>query len=145
MPKIVAATFALLFPFPAIALVTSAQQSSQRTSPPTAAVFPLIGVWRGHSECVVTSSPCHDEINVYRISAIAGNSNEVHVVGAKIVDGKEVIMGTGDWQYDAAKHALESQTPAGSFHFNVDGGSMEGVLMLPDHSAYRRIHLKKDN
>ena len=24
----------------------------------------IAGVWRGHSECAVKNSPCHDEVNV---------------------------------------------------------------------------------
>ena len=41
----------------------SAQSPSQQSS----AVTP-VGVWRGTSVCLVRSSPCHDEIVVYRIT-----------------------------------------------------------------------------
>jgi hypothetical protein len=137
--------------FLAIALVLSAGATAPASSPPARQVssgnpvFPLIGVWRGHSECAVANSPCHDETNVYRVSEVAGSSDQVHIVGAKIVDGKEITMGSSDWRYDAAQHDLQTELPAGIFRLHVDGGSMEGVLMLPDHTVYRRIHLRKDN
>jgi hypothetical protein len=130
--------------FVATPIMSASSQADRQANAP-AAISQLIGVWRGHSECAVPNSPCHDETNVYRISEVAGNSNEVHIVGTKIVDGKEIAMGAGDWHYDAAQHVLQTETPAGTFRFNFDGGSMEGVLTLPDHSVYRRIHVKKDN
>jgi len=52
----------------------------------------IAGVWRGHSECAVKNSPCHDEVNVYRFSKIAGDANKFSGATSKIVDGKEVVM-----------------------------------------------------
>lgn len=106
--------------------------------------FPsIIGIWRGNSTCTVKDSPCHDETNVYRISAVAGKPGMVTVAGSKIVDGREIAMGSSsDWKYDARNHTLESAN--GAMHFAIDGTKMEGGLKLPDGTLYRRIHLKKD-
>ena len=55
------------------------------------------GVWRGNSTCVVKDSPCHDEVNVYHISKVAEKPNSFMVTGSKVVDGNEIVMGSGEW------------------------------------------------
>ena len=103
----------------------------------------ITGVWRGNSNCMVKNSPCHDEINVYRIAKVAGKPEMMTVTGSKIVDGKEVVMGSSDWKYDAQKHTLNS--PDGAIHLEIGGNKIEGALTLPDKTVYRRIHLKKED
>src|SRR5215467_3194236 len=103
----------------------------------------VTGVWRGNSNCMVKPSPCHDEVNVYRIAKVNGKPNIVSVTADKIVDGKEVVMGTLESKYDPQKHSLDSLD--GRFHFTVDGNKMEGALTLPDGTVYRRIHLKREH
>src|SRR5215470_2708308 len=103
----------------------------------------VIGVWKGNSICTVKDSPCHDEVNVYRIAKVNGKPNVVTVTGGKIVEGKEIVMGTGEWKYDAQKRSLDSSD--GRFHFTIDGNKMEGALTLPDGTVYRRIHLKRES
>jgi hypothetical protein len=80
----------------------------QAGHPAQDSVDEVIGFWRGHSTCAVKSSPCRDEINVYRISRIANQSSQVSVLGSKIVDGNTIVMGSGDWKYDPKRHALQS-------------------------------------
>lgn len=109
----------------------------------TASDDPIFGIWRGHSTCMVKDSPCHDEINIYRISRLAGKPGLITVTGGKIVDGKEVVMGSGEWKYDMQKHTLDS--PNGDIHLTIEGDKLEGALTLPDHTVYRRIYLKKEN
>jgi hypothetical protein len=41
----------------------------------TAGVTAPVGVWRGVSTCLVRSSPCHDEIVVYRIARATGSDS----------------------------------------------------------------------
>jgi hypothetical protein len=103
----------------------------------------IAGTWRGNSICTVKGSPCHDEINVYRFASVPGRAPSFAVTASKVVDGKEVVMGTGEWTYDSEKHALESKTPA--IRLVLDGNKMEGVLKLADGTVYRRISLKKEN
>jgi hypothetical protein len=100
----------------------------------------IVGTWNGHSTCMVKESPCHDEVNVYRISKVAGKPGSVSVTGSKIVEGREIVMGTFEWKYDAQKHVLES--PNGVFRFTLDGDKLEGTL-TQDKTVFRRIYLKK--
>jgi hypothetical protein len=102
------------------------------------------GTWRGNSECVLKNSPCRDEINVYRFSEIAGKPGWFSGIGSKLVDGKEISMGTLEWKYDAEKHMLRSENSGATFRLVVDGSRIEGSLTLADNTVYRRIHLKKD-
>ena len=103
----------------------------------------IAGVWRGHSECALKNSPCHDEVNVYRFSKIAGDVDKFSVTASKIVDGKEVVMGSGRWRYDEKKRVVESEKP--SIQLTIDGDKMEGALRLEDGTIYRRIYLKKES
>jgi hypothetical protein len=102
------------------------------------------GTWRGHSECTIKDSPCHDETNIYRFSKIAGKPGTFTGVGSKIVDGKEVVMGTLEWSYDPQKQSLTSSIPTGTFLLNINGDTIEGSILLPDHTVFRRIHLEKE-
>lgn len=104
----------------------------------------VVGVWRGHSVCMVKDSPCHDEVNVYHVSAIPSKPGIYFVSGNKIVDGKEEVMGTGEWKYDASAHVLTHEFPRGVFRLKVEGGKMEGDLKLPDGTLFRQIFLEKD-
>jgi hypothetical protein len=102
----------------------------------------IAGVWRGHSVCEIKNSPCHDEDNVYRFSSLAGRPDAFSCTASKIVDGKEIVMGSGEWKYDAGEHVLESRAPM--IRLKVDGDKMEGALTLQDGTVYRRIYLKKE-
>jgi hypothetical protein len=98
---------------------------------------PIVGTWRGHSICLVKSSPCHDEVNVYRFSKIPGKPASFSLTASKVVDGKEIVMGSGECTHDAVKLVVECQA--------VEENRMEGTLTLPDGTVYRRIDLKKEN
>jgi hypothetical protein len=104
----------------------------------------ITGTWRGNSECVLKSSPCRDEKNVYRFSEVAGKPGWFSGIGSKLVNGKEISMGTLDWNYDAEKHILKSESSGATFRLIVDGSRIEGSLTLADNTVYRSIHLKKD-
>ena len=104
----------------------------------------ITGTWRGNSECVLKNSPCRDEINVYRFSEVAGKPGWFSGVGSKLVDGKEISMGTLEWNYDAEKHMLRSENSGATFRLVVEGSRIEGSLTLADNTVYRRIHLKRD-
>ena len=103
----------------------------------------IIGVWRGHSVCTDKNSACHDEVNVYRFAAISGKPNEFTVTASKVVDGKEIVMGSGDWKFDEKKKVLETEKPP--IRMAIEGKKMEGVLSLADGTVYRRIYLEKEN
>jgi hypothetical protein len=105
----------------------------------------IVGTWRGTSECAVKSSPCHDEINVYRFSKIPARPGWFSGTGSKVVDGKEISMGTLNWSYDATSHALRSESSNSTFQLFVEGNKIDGSVTLPDKTVYRRIHLEKEN
>jgi hypothetical protein len=123
-----------LVAFSLLALVCSAQSSGNSNL--------IAGTWRGTSECM-TDSPCHDEVNVYRFSEIGGKPGTFSGVASKIVDGREVVMGTLDWTYDPEHHVLESKIERGKFRLVVNGNTIEGTLRLTDNTLYRRIHLER--
>jgi len=103
----------------------------------------IAGVWRGNSVCQVKDSPCRNETNVYRITAIAGKASAYSVEGFRVVDGKEIGMGSSEWHYDPAKHEFDSSMPAATLRFTVDGDKMDGTLTLLQGTVYRKIHLVK--
>ena len=86
---------------------------------------------------------CHDEVAVYRIAAIPGKPGYLLVTGGKVVDGKEIVMGSGEWRYDSAKHTLTGDLPRGVITIKADGDKLEGTFTLPDKTILRRITLKK--
>jgi hypothetical protein len=80
---------------------------------------------------------------VYRFSRIDGRANAFSVTASKVVDGKEVVMGTGEWEYDEKRQVVECEKP--SIQLSLDGDKMEGALKLEDGTVYRRIYLKKES
>lgn len=124
-----------------LALLVVSHSLGQRSGAQSATdASQIVGTWRGNSTCMVKESPCRDEVNVYRISKIAGKPGLVSVTGSKIVEDQEIVMGTFEWKYDAQKHALESCD--GAFRFTLDGDKLEGTL-TKDKTVFRRIYLKK--
>jgi hypothetical protein len=103
----------------------------------------IAGTWRGDSLCVEKGTACHDEIAVYRIAAIPGKRGYLLVTSGKVVDGKEIVMGSGEWRYDSANRTLTVELPRGVITLKVDGDKLEGTFTLPDKSVLRRISLKK--
>ena len=104
----------------------------------------IAGVWRGHSVCTVKNSPCHDEVNVYRISPIAERPGEFLVSADKIVDGQEQEMGSANWNYDEPSHTLSYRFAKGTFRLTLHGEKLDGDLKLPDGTLYRQIYLQRD-
>jgi hypothetical protein len=105
--------------------------------------LPVTGTWRGTSECVQPDSPCHDEVNVYRFSEIAGQPNKFSGTGSKIVNGEEIQIGTLEWTFNPQYHALEAEASGNTFRLIVMGNKMEGTLKTPTKVIYRRIHLQR--
>jgi hypothetical protein len=103
----------------------------------------VVGVWRGNSICIPRNTACHDEVAVYRVSAIQGKHGHVHVSGGKMVDGKEVVMGSGEWRFDASTHTLSTELPVGDIVFVVNGDTMQGTFTLRDKTVLRHITLKR--
>ena len=103
----------------------------------------IAGTWRGNSVCAVPNSPCRHELNVYRFSGIPGKPNRFSCSASKIVDGKEIVMGSSEWTYDSLKHLLQTVTPNLTIRLTLHHDTPDGSLTLPDSTIYRRIHLTK--
>jgi hypothetical protein len=101
----------------------------------------LVGDWNGASLCQVKPSACHDETVVYHLSN--AHDDKVTVQADKIVDGKAVTMGTGEWTYDKPTHALIWQMPRGTWKLVIDGETMEGTLTEPDKVVFRKVRLRR--
>jgi len=118
-------------------------QAQSPTAKPANGDQQIAGIWRGNSTCVVKDSPCHDEVNVYHISKIAEKPNSFMVTGSKVVDGNEIVMGNGEWTYDAQKHTMSWETAGRIFKLTLKGEKMEGTL-TSGGVLYRRIFLKRE-
>lgn len=103
----------------------------------------IAGTWRGDSVCVEKGTSCHDEIAVYRIAIIPGKPDYLRVTGGRIVEGKEIVMGSGEWRYDSGRHSLTGDLPKGVITLKMDGDRIAGTFTLPDRTVLRRITLKK--
>ena len=120
----------------ALLLSTVAQAADDESS--------IVGIWRGDSVCLQKDTACHDENAVYRISAIPGKQGRVYVSGGKVVDGKEVVMGSGEWRFDANTRTLSSKLPLGDIVLVVNGDKMQGTFTLHDKTVLRHITLKRE-
>lgn len=101
----------------------------------------LVGDWSGTSLCQVKPSPCHDENVIFRFSK--PHEDNITVQADKIVDGKAVTMGIGEWTYDKSTGTLRWQIPRGDWKLIVNDNAMDGTLIVPDNVVFRKIHLKK--
>jgi hypothetical protein len=103
----------------------------------------LTGDWSGDSVCVANRETCHDEKALYHLTG-PNEQSIVTVIGTKIVDGREIVMGPpSDFRYDPEKKTLMFESRYGTFRFTVSGTSMDGTLTLPSGVLLRRITLKK--
>lgn len=165
MPGSLARELSVILAVVCFTSVPSFAQIATKKPVPLEAPVQLAGTWRGNSVCMVKDSPCRDEVNVYHIAAVAGKADTYSVTGSKIVEGREVEMGTTEWTYDPKRRLLESKTPAGEFRLTLQhDGSLEGGVLQqhpvapsaaipcdpmpcrepPDSELYyRRIHLTK--
>lgn len=105
-----------------------------------------LGTWRGESKCLVKPSACHDEDSIYRISASGPSQSRVNLSANKLVDGREVNMGSGDCAYDLRSRSLNCALPGGkSIHLEMNGRLIEGNMILQDGTLWRKISLHKVN
>jgi hypothetical protein len=104
----------------------------------------LVGTWRGDSICPTEVSACHNERVVYYIKDVPNSPKLVSIQADKIVEGKPITMGTGEWQYDRVRSTLEWRMPKQVWLLKITGSRMEGTLKLMDGTVLRNMILKKD-
>jgi hypothetical protein len=119
--------------------VGAASMSSQTEQRNTA-----VGTWRGQSKCVVTASACRDEDSLYRGVAVAGSQTKMTLTADKIVDGREISMGTSECSFSLDTHVLKCPLPNGAaIRFELKGDSLNGTMTLSDGTEWRRIALRR--
>jgi hypothetical protein len=102
----------------------------------------IAGIWRGESVCM-TGTSCRSETVVYYIKNVPDRPDLVIIQADKIVEGKAITMGTGQWQYDRAQHTLEWRMPQQVWLLKVTGNRIEGTLTLSDKTVFRKMTLEK--
>jgi hypothetical protein len=95
------------------------------------------GTWRGTSLCLVRPSSCNDEVVVYRVTRVAGDSMSMDA--RKIVAGKEEEMGVLACKHVAAQNELRCAMRNGTWSFLVRHDSLVGDLKLPDGTRFRDV------
>ncbi len=104
----------------------------------------MLGKWKGESLCTVKPSACHDETVVYEITAPAGPKDHLVWKADKIVDGKQVNMGSLDCKYASESHTMTCDLPGrGVWSLTVDGDVMTGTLKLSDGTVFRKVSAKR--
>jgi hypothetical protein len=101
----------------------------------------LVGDWSGTSLCQVKPSACHDENVVYHLSN--PHDDKITIQADKIVDGKPINMGAGDWTYQKSARSLTFEIPRGMWKLVVTGDTMDGTLTDPDGTIFRKVHLSR--
>jgi hypothetical protein len=104
---------------------------------------PLAGVWRGESICATDAPSCRNETVVYYIKTVPDKPHVLSVQADKIVDGKAITMGSGEWEYDDAAKTLVMGSPQRLWRLMLDGDQIEGTLTLSDGTAFRKMRLRK--
>jgi hypothetical protein len=133
---------------------------SQRLVPPlllTAALLiaasspdarkPVLGRWHGTSTCTAARAACRNEIVVYHVSA-AKKADVVLVTASKVVDGKELEMGTFEFTVDAAKHRMVGEfanaNVASRWTFTWTDDHLTGTaILLPSQTKIRDVALTR--
>jgi hypothetical protein len=127
-----------------VATFAAGQTSSSKGGNP-ADISKLVGEWTGESICQIRPSACHDEKALYRIEKSSNSSGKaVKVSGYKIVNGREILKGSGDWTYDRETGTLTWEGPVGVWQLTVQGNKMNGTLTLLDKTVFRRVTLNKE-
>ena len=106
----------------------------------------IFGTWTGTSLCTNVRPACHDEKALYHV-ARSSKKDTVVMTMSKVVDGKEVVMGTNDYQRKGDTLSSEYAVPDGTrvvWTFVVNGDRMTGTLkQLPGGEVVRNIAVRK--
>lgn len=109
----------------------------------SAASQPMSGVWRGDSICTTDAPSCQNETVVYYIKSVPDRPRVMFVQADKIVAGKAITMGAGEWEYDAAGKVLMLRSEQRSWRLQLAQDQIEGVLTLADGTVFRKMTLKR--
>jgi hypothetical protein len=115
-----------LLMFASMAVVSVVCDASQTKK--TLELAELVGDWSGRSRCQVKPSARHDEDVVYHLSH--PHEDRITIKADKIVDGKPIPRGGGDWIYHKSSGALTWDAPRGQRKLVVVGDDMDGTLAV---------------
>jgi hypothetical protein len=104
----------------------------------------IAGTWRRGSVCVTDAPACHNENVVYYVKDVPDRVDVVFIQADKVVDGKAITMGSGEWQYDRKQHTLQWSTPKQVWLLKIAGNRITGTLTLADKTIFRKMTLEKD-
>ena len=102
----------------------------------------FLGEWRGESVCADRNGACRDESVVFRIGN-AGSEEMFAVQASKIVDGREIDMGTLQFHWDSSEAKLICDYPQSVWKIGASGAGLAGSLTRHDGVLFRRLALKK--
>jgi len=98
------------------------------------------GVWKGDSVCQIKDSPCHDEVSVYYVSKGA-EPNSFQMKMNKVVDGKEVTMGTVNCRADSGTGSYVCRlNDFSTWTWHLNKSALDGDMQYRGQ-LYRKIHL----
>jgi hypothetical protein len=104
----------------------------------------VAGIWRGESLCATDAAACKNESVVYYIKDVPGHPDLVFIQADKIVNGKAITMGSGQWQYHRAQQTLQWALPQQVWLLKITGTRIEGTLTRADQTVVRKMTLVKD-
>src|SRR5260370_25514680 len=126
----------LLLIFSILALSPKAPYSSSTAGEDAS----FVGVWKGDSVCQIKDSPCHDEASVYYVSK-GTEPNGFQMKMNKMVDGKEVTMGTVNCKAGANSGSYVCRlNDLSTWTWRLDKDVLDGELQYRG-KLYRKIHL----
>ncbi|MBW0006784.1 MAG: hypothetical protein JO335_03625 [Sphingomonas sp.] len=110
-----------------------------------AAPDPVAGTWEGTSLCQVKPSPCHDEHVIYRISRTG--AGQYRLDGYKVVNRKELFMGSIDFTFDASRQQLHADIVgargSSTADLKLSAKHLSGNMTLTDGTLFRLIEVDK--
>lgn len=133
------------FPLTGLLVLLAGSATAHRQAPLQKSQTEPLGVWTGSSICQQRQSACRDESVIYTITAGDKNSRVVRVSADKVVDGKRINMGSGDYDFDPASHTLSHSDQYGAWKLTVNRDELSGTMTLPDGTLFRRVSLKKSS
>lgn len=134
LPRLLCLLFALTTTFVAVAAPNDPRAS-------------LLGTWSGTSICTGARAACKNESVVYHVTR-GPNASVVSIAMNKVVDGKELDMGSIDFTIDFASHHLvgvfDNGRVASRWTFTWTAAKLDGIaVQLPDGTKVRDIALHR--
>lgn len=103
----------------------------------------FVGDWKGNSICMMANSGCHNEKVVWHIAKAPERPGWMVVRGERLENGKPVVMGALQFQWEAGSHTLTSEGEQGIWRLKQNGERLEAALVRADQAIFRRVFLTR--